>query len=189
MIETLEEVRKDAILRLSQAAADRRSAMHTPVVVTGDADARIMVLRAFDAEQWRLRFHTDSRAPKVAVLSHDPRIAVIAYDREENIQLRMRGRGWIEYGGTAVETAWEASTNFARRCYLGAGPGEPTPRATSGIPPQFEGIEPTADDLASARRNFAILLVDIEEIDWFCLAHSGHRRAILTRDDGRWVTP
>ncbi|HCY02993.1 MAG TPA: flavin-binding protein, partial [Erythrobacter sp.] len=62
--------------------------MHSPVVATADADARVMVLRAFDADSWLLRFHTDVRSPKVAVIETDSRIGVLAYDRQAKIQLR-----------------------------------------------------------------------------------------------------
>lgn len=189
MVETLDDVREDVLRRLSEAARDRRTPMHTPVVATADADARIMVLRAFDPARWNLRFHTDSRAPKVGIVERDPRIAVLGYDRDANLQIRIRGNGRIERAGSVVDAAWQASTNFARRCYLGAGPGEVASEPTSGLPPEFEGREPAESDLAIARENFALLLVDIEEVDWFSLSHSGHRRAVLTRDGGSWVTP
>ena len=78
MYDTLDEVRTDIAARLSAGANDRRSAMHSPVVATADADARVMVLRAFDADSWLLRFHTDARSPKVAVIEADPRIGVLA---------------------------------------------------------------------------------------------------------------
>ena len=58
-------LKADIIRLLEKAASDRSSPMHTPVVTTADADARIMVLRAFDEENWILRFNTDARAPKV----------------------------------------------------------------------------------------------------------------------------
>ena len=94
MLDTLDTIREDALQRLARAASDRRSAMHTPVVATADADARVMVLRAF--EPWTLRFHTDVRAPKVAVIEAEPRIGVLFYDKAEKVQIRVRGVGRIE---------------------------------------------------------------------------------------------
>lgn len=163
--------------------------MHTPVVATADADARVMVLRAFDADRWILRFHTDARSPKVPVIEADPRLGVLAYDRAAKVQLRLRGKGRIEREGAVVDEAWQASTNFARRCYLGEGPGALSDWPTSGLPQAFEGTEPDDTDLVPARANFALLLVEVEEIDWFCLAHTGHRRALVTRETGQWVSP
>lgn len=189
MYDTLEKVRADLDARLEAAAGDRRSPMHTPVVATADADARVMVLRGFDRLSWTLRFHTDARSPKVTAVEDDPRIAVVAYDKAAGVQLRLRGRGRIERVGTGVDAAWAESTNFARRCYLGAGPGAASEGPTSGLPQQFEGAEPDDGELLPARLNFALLLVKMEEADWFSLAHTGHRRALLTRDGGQWIAP
>ena len=189
MIETLDEVRADAFARLAKAVADRRSAFHTPVVATSDAGARVMVLRGFDEDDWTLRFHTDWRSPKVGVIAADGRIGVAAYDKHERLQLRLRGTGRVLREGHQVDVAWNESTNFARRCYLGEGPGSFADAPSSGLPERFEGEEPSDAELVPARENFAILLVDIAEIDWFCLAHTGHRRALITRGGGHWITP
>lgn len=191
MLETIPEIRDNVANRLLEGATDRRSAMHTPVVATGDADARIMVLRAFDRVGWRLRFHTDARSPKVDVIAGGASVGVLFYDREAKLQIRCKGRGWIERDTPLAQSAWEESSNFARRCYLGLGPGEVSDHPTSGLPQQFEGVEPVDQELVPARQNFAILLVELESADWFSLAHTGHRRAQidLASGEGRWVSP
>ncbi|MGB3797166.1 MAG: flavin-binding protein [Alteraurantiacibacter sp.] len=176
---------------MNEGATNRRSALHTPVVATTDADARIMVLRAFDKANWRLRFHTDARAPKAAVIGNGAPVGVLFYDREAKLQLRCRGRGWIERDTPLADAAWQASDNYARRCYLGDGPGAVSDTPTSGLPEEFEGVKPSNAQLVPAREHFAILLVELEEADWFNLAHDGHKRAIfdLKSGDGRWVSP
>lgn len=193
MFETLEEIRADCANRLIRAARDRKSPMHTPVIVTADVDARVMVLRAFDAAAWTLRLHTDIRAPKAQAIAADPRVAAVLYDKGAKIQIRLRGRGRIEAAGPVADAAWAASTNFARRCYLGDGPGAASPVATSGLPPEFEGVEPDDAQLVPARENFAVLLIDVDEADWLYLAHTGHVRAQFVRAqdgwDARWVAP
>lgn len=193
MIDTLQAVRADIDRCLANAANDRRSPMHSPVVATADADARVMVLRAFAAETMTLRFHTDARAPKAAVIGESAPVGVLFYDREAKLQIRTRGTGRIATGGQQVDAAWTESTNFARRCYLGEGPGSAADGPSSGLPPQFEGVEPDDAQILPARENFALLLVTLEELDWFTLAHTGHRRARFRREDsgwrGHWVTP
>lgn len=193
MFDDFDLIRRDCADRLANAARNRRSPMHTPGVVTSDIDARIMVLRDFAPASWSLRFHTDLRAPKVAAIEADPRAAVLFYDKEEKVQIRVRGRAAIESEGPVAANAWSDSSNFARRCYLGDGPGTPGDGPTSGLPPAFEGVEPDDTQLAPARENFAVLLVSVTQFDWLYLAHTGHRRAILERagDEwkGRWVTP
>ena len=189
MLDTLDSVRKDAEARLAAAARDRRSPMHTPVVATADADVRVMVLRDF--AQWTLRFHTDSRAPKVAVIARDPQVGVLFYDQPEKVQIRVRGVARVESEGATAQAAWESANNYARRCYLGEGPGSVAAQPSSGLPEAFEGIEPSDAQLAPARANFAVLLVEVRQLDWFYLAHDGHRRAQfdLASGEARWVTP
>jgi 3-hydroxyisobutyrate dehydrogenase len=194
MLETLEDVLADCRNRLIRAPRDRRSPMHTPVVVSGDVDARVMVLRAFDAQSWSLRFHTDARAPKAGVFAADPRAALLFYDKAAKVQIRARGTAAIIADGPEVDAAWAASTNFARRCYLGEGPGAPSDAPTSGLPPEFEGVEPDDVQLIPARENFALLRITLSALDWFYLAHTGHVRAQFAREgaeawDGRWVSP
>ena len=194
MFETLDDVRADLTRRLVRAAKDRRSPMHVPAVITSDVDARVMVLREFNSGDWALRFHTDTRAPKVAAIEADPRMAVLFYDKGAKIQIRAQGRGRVLADDPKTQEAWENGTNFARRCYLGDGPGTLSDEPTSGLPDEFEGHEPTDEQLVPARENFAILMVDLEELDWLYLAHTGHVRAQFARDDsgewqGRWVSP
>ena len=193
MTQTLDAVLDEIARHLARGASDRRSPVHTPVVATADADARVMVLRDFDATSWTLRFHTDARAPKVGVVGSDPRIGVLAYDRAQKVQLRLRGKGRILSEGEQVDKAWQASDNFARRCYLGEGPGAASDEPTSGLPEAFEGVEPTDAQIVPGRANFAILLVELQVLDWFHLAHTGHRRARFERFgtgwEGHWIAP
>ncbi len=194
MFETFADIEADIAERLSRAAKDRKSPMHTPVVVTSDVDARVMVLRAYDSETRTLRFHTDSRAPKVATIAADPTMAVLFYDKQAKIQIRARGIGRIESDSITAQRAWEASENFARRCYLGEGPGTASDSATSGLPAEFEGVEPSDEQLIPARENFAVLLIELTTFDWFYLAHTGHIRAQFSVDKSgawtsRWVSP
>lgn len=195
MFASLDDVLGDCRNRLIRAPRDRKAPMHTPVIVTADVDARVMVLRAFDSQAWTLRLHTDARAPKARAIAADPRCGVLFYDKGAKIQIRARGAGAILTEGEAVDAAWAASTNFARRCYLGDGPGTSSDAPTSGLPPEFEGVEPDDAQLVPARENFALLMVTLTAMDCLYLAHTGHQRAQFERAgpdaawQGRWVSP
>ncbi|MEM1050777.1 MAG: pyridoxamine 5'-phosphate oxidase family protein [Pseudomonadota bacterium] len=194
MFETLQDVETDLKQRLVRAAKDRRSPMHVPAVVTSDVDARGMVLREFNPAEWYLRFHTDTRAPKVKAIAADPSMAVLFYDKGAKIQIRVRGKGRVLSAGPMAQAAWDNGSNFARRCYLGDGPGAVSETPTSGLPPELEGHEPSDEQLVPARENFAVLLVELIELDWLYLAHTGHMRAQFARADegnlqGSWVSP
>ena len=189
MFDTFAAIQLDIDTRLSHAVRDRNSPMHTPVVVTADADARIMVLRDYQPATQILRFNTDARAPKAALIGTGGPVGVLFYDKDAKLQIRCKGTGRIERDGPVADAAWEASTRFARRCYLGEGPGIVADQPTSGLPPAFEGIEPDNDELLPARANFAVLLVSVHSFDWFHLAQTGHRRALIEQGVGCWVTP
>lgn len=195
-VSTLHAILLDVGERLGQAARSRKAAMHTPVIGTADGDLRIMVLRECDAELTRLRFHTDARSPKVALLRVQPAVSLLAYDPAERIQIRARGIAWVEQSGPVADAAWVAATTFARRCYLTtAAPGALAAEPWSGLPPEFEGVNPAEDQLLPARANFAVVLVALTELDWLHLAHNGHRRAKFSRGDagqpwqGTWAVP
>lgn len=193
MFDTLEDVRRDLVGRLARAAKDRKSPMHVPAVVTSDVDARGMVLREFDSQAWTLRFHTDTRAPKVAAIEADPRAAVLFYDKSAKIQIRVRGTAQVLRDAPVTQAAWDNGSNFARRCYMGDGPGTLSDAPTSGLPPELEGVEPSDEQLAPARANFAVLIIELAQLDWLYLAHTGHVRAQFLRQagewSGRWVSP
>lgn len=196
MIETLEDACAEAIRLIVDGATSRHSEMHTAVVGSSDGDLRVMVLREYDADSRVLRFHTDARSPKCAVIGEaGSPVNVLFYDREAKTQIRARGIGRIEREGTIADAAWETSTNFARRCYLVENaPGAASDQGTSGLPQWVEGIQPSDVQVALARENFAVLLVRLERLDWLHLANSGHRRAVFTAGDdnsweGQWVLP
>lgn len=196
MFETLKEVQAEAIRLIVHGATNRRSDMHTPVVGSADGDMRVMVLREYDAASRALRFHTDARSPKSAVIGEGgSTVNVLLYDREAKTQIRARGMGRIECVGPVADAAWKESTNFARRCYLAEdAPGTVSAGGTSGLPGWAEGIQPSDDQIAPARENFAVLMVKLDRLDWLYLANSGHRRAVFTASkrgdwDGQWVVP
>ncbi|MEO9463372.1 MAG: pyridoxamine 5'-phosphate oxidase family protein [Marinomonas sp.] len=194
MIETLSEAIAEITRQLERGASQRKSAMHTPVVATADADQRVMVLREFDAAKRRLRFHTDARSPKCGGIGDSAPVSVLFYDFDTKTQIRARGTGRIEHYGPVADAAWESSTTFARRCYLAEdAPGAVSQMGTSGLPEWAEGIQPSEDQVAPARENFAVLLVTLERLDWLYLDNSGHRRAVFTDGAegwaGEWAVP
>ena len=187
MYETLDQVEEDIRKSLAEAASNRRSPMHTPVVGTPDADVRMMVLRAWDAGQGTLRLHTDARSAKVGQIGDGARVGLLFHDPDAKIQIRARGQGRIETDTPAADEAWAASSAYARRCYLAsAAPGSATEGPTSGLPHEIEGQKPTEEQLLPARENFALLMVDVDEFDWLWLNHEGHRRASFARKPHGW---
>lgn len=183
---------------LTEGARNRRSPVHVPVVASIDRDGlptqRVLVLRAAEREAARLRFHTDARSPKTGELTDGAAVHVLAYHPDEKLQLRLSGTAQVVRDGPEVDAIWAATTRFARRCYLAeAAPGTALDAAGSGLPLSVEGREPEEAELIPAQPNFALVKVDVTQIDWLHLANSGHRRAVFVRNGdawfGRWVVP
>lgn len=193
---TLDGVLADACERLARAVADRRHAMHAPVVGTGDGDMRIMVLREASPGLERLRFHTDARSPKVALIGDGAPVSVLAYDPEARVQLRMRGEGRIERAGEPADAAWSRAGASSRRCYLAeAGPGETRDLPGAALPEDLRDRTPSLDATLPGRANFAILLVEVRSLDWLQLTREGGVRACFTRPSAAtawratWLAP
>jgi pyridoxamine 5'-phosphate oxidase len=141
-----------------------------------------------------LRFHTDTRSPKVAAIAADPAMTVLLYDPEAKVQIRARGIGRVETSGGLADAAWAQSTPFAKRCYLAENaPSADSDAAVSGLPEWVEGITPTEEQVAPGRENFAIVLVEVSSFDWLYLASTGHRRARFEFDgiqvSSTWLVP
>jgi general stress protein 26 len=191
---TLDSLLADAAARLTHAVRDRDAPMHTPAVVTGDGDARIMVLRAADAASLALRFHTDTRSPKVATLAADPRLTVLAYDPAARVQLRMTALAKVQATGPVADTAWAQASPLSRRVYLvEAGPGAPLDAPQSALPAQLRDRRPTLAESEAGRAHFAVIVADVIALDWLRLGRDGGVRARFVRDgdgwQGAWIAP
>lgn len=187
-----------AWLLIAEGAANRDSPCHTPVFATIGADGqpaqRILVLRAFDRDAETLRFHTDARSNKIGEIGVQPSCALLLYDADARIQLRLRGTVRVESDSAVAEQAWQSADAYSRRCYLAdPAPGTPIALPASGLPPELEGTKPNEHQLEPARGNFAVLTVRVDAIDFLYLAHQGHRRAQFERSadgwTGQWLVP
>lgn len=196
----LDSVLADVWQRLGRAVSDRRAAMHTPVVATigpdGAPSQRVMVLRAFDRGTATLRFHTDARAAKVNQVGPSGPVSVLCYDPGAKRQFRLSGTAGIETDTSAADQAWAEATLFAKRCYLAdPAPGTVSQTPVSGLPANIEGRKPDDDDeVAPGRANFALLMAQIETVEFLHLAHTGHRRAVFRKSPdgdwrGQWLVP
>lgn len=191
---TLDEAEAAIWQMLARAARDRRSAWHTPVLATvgldGAPQARVLVLRGVDRPRRTLRLHTDARTAKVGEIRREPRVALLFYDAGARLQLRACGTARIERDGETAEAAWAATRMLGRRCYTAPqAPGSPAPGPVSGLPPELESREPTAEESETGRANFSVLLAALDRLEFLQLAFAGHRRGAFRAggEDGAWT--
>lgn len=190
---------KTAKQLVADGALNRQTAAHHPVIGSvdehGNPHQRVMILRQVDWTSRLLRLHTDMRTDKITQLKNNGFVSAIIYDEPAKLQIRMSGIASIA-SDDIRDAAWNSSTTFARRCYMAEGaPGASSTFPTSGLPRWIEGKQPDEAQLASARSNFAVLLIKVDRIEWLYLANAGHRRARWCWDDadqkwsGTWLIP
>ena len=197
MPERIEHILDEITGLWSGALRNRRSPFHTPIVCSVREAApspRIMVLRAASEDGMRFRFHTDARSPKTAEIGAEGPVAVLGYDPDLRIQLTVRGIGRISQEGAHAETAWEGSALSSRRCYLAAHPpGTPVNAPISGLPDHLLDRSPTEAESRDGRINFAVLMIEAQELEWLKLTSCGNKRAVFRRNGdqwiGQWITP
>jgi pyridoxamine 5'-phosphate oxidase len=186
MDETLAATLASAWTLLANAAADPRHSARVIQLATrgpnGAPRLRSVILRGADQATRTLSAYTDRRSGKVAEIAAEPRVAVLAWDAQARIQIRLAGRAELLLAGPAWQAAWDTVAETARRDYAQAGaPGTPC-----AAPPD----EPAHPDPA---RHFAVLTVMVETLDWLRLAPEPHRRAGFVLDGdaprGTWLVP
>ena len=171
---------------VGRGVQDRRSAFHTPVLATQSPDgpqARVLVLRAADAQARTLTFHTDTRSAKLPELAADRRGALTFYDAARKAQVRINGTISVHAGDELSHQRWAAARPSSLRCFLGAQPGGVSAEPTSGLPAQMEGREPDPQELRTAEPHFAVLQVTVQRLEWLHLHTGGQRRALFTWTD------
>jgi len=185
------EILNNIFQMIDHGAIDRRSPIHTPIIASIDSDGypnqRIMVLREFDAKSQILRFHTDARSPKIQEITNNNAMSILAYDPHKRIQLKLYGEGQIIKEGNAVIEAWIQTDVMGRRCYLcEPGSGTMVSQPMSGISNALQSRRPTLEESETGRKNFAVLLIKIHQIDWMHLNSQGNRAASFKKTDGGW---
>lgn len=193
---TFSGVLADAAARLGDAIKSARHPMHAPVIGTADGDLRIMVLREFMPDFSCLRFNTDWRSPKAAIIAGGAAVSVLAYDPADRVQLRMQGVGRLEHNGPVADAAWSAAQLSSKRCYLAqSGPGVVLEAPSAALPEHLLNRSPSADEAEAGRANFAVLLVEVRVLDWLQLTHHGgvrgrfERASVVDAWQTTWIAP
>ncbi len=188
---TLTKVLQASFQQLNDAVINRKSPMRCPVVATigkNGPNQRIMVLREFDEDHRIMRFHTDFRSPKVDEIAKNSAISILGYDPEQRIQLKIYGAAQIYNESARATGAWLQTDTMGRRCYLcEPGSGTKISAAKSGLSKALQSRRPTIEETEAGRKNFAILMINIHQIDWMYLNSQGNLAASFHFDNNAWV--
>ena len=173
---------QDKIRRmLIRGVVDPKHDWHWPVLATAtmhdqpEAFARVVVLRAWDAQTNRFEIHSDARAEKLLQLQAQPAVSTLLfYDARSRTQLRVRAQSQVHVNDEISSAAWQKLSSRGREQYRGAwAPGSPLSQHNEVQ--AFEG------------QHFAVIILQAFEFDYLHLAREGHVRVRFTFDAGSWL--
>ena len=173
---------------LIRAVDDAKSLFHTPVVSSiknNQITSRVMVLREFDLEGRKMRFHTDYRASKIHHYEENSSATVIGYDPEIKIQIKLQGNMSIHYDDETTKLAWDNSTSRSKKCYSVKGGSS----KEISNPEEYDIKDFKVEE---GYKNFAVLVFHFNSLEFLYLKSSGHRRAIHKWNDeydSKWLVP
>lgn len=140
-------------------------------------EVRTVVMRKADRANGLLEAYTDAQSAKIKSLQANPHAAILHWDPELKLQIRLQAKVTIKTGAT-VAALWDAVPKHSRSSY--------------GVtPPPGSVIDgPAAYRKLSNRDQFAVMLCEVMQIDAVSL-HMPHQRAVARRQPsqgGDWVT-
>ena len=193
--EDFNEIKKKIWLMLDDAITNRASQFRIPTFICGDQsdfDGRIVVLRKSDQLNNTVQFHSDIRSDKIEKLKKNPKAAMLFYDKDEKIQVRLKIECIVNHNNEITKESWSKTQHISRKCYLvDNGPGSESASPTSGLKPELDNFDFTMEQSEKGYKNFTVIQCKIKSIEWLYLAAKGHRRArfdLETKKD-TWLVP
>ena len=193
--EDFNEIKKKIWLMLDDAITNRASQFRIPTFICGDQsdfDGRIVVLRKSDQLNNTVQFHSDIRSDKIEKLKKNSKAAMLFYDKDEKIQVRLKIECVVNHNNEITKESWSKTQHISRKCYLvDNGPGSESASPTSGLKPELDNFEFTLEQSEEGYKNFTVIQCKIKLIEWLYLAAKGHRRArfnLETKKD-TWLVP
>ena len=193
--EDFNEIKKKIWLMLDDAVKNRASQFRIPTFICGNGDnldGRIVVLRKSDQSSNLVQFHSDIRSDKIEILKKNANAAMLFYDKEEKIQVRLKVNCVINYNNEITKNSWDKTQHISRKCYLvDDGPGTESDIPTSGLKPELDNFEYTKEQSEEGYKNFTVIQCKIKSIEWLYLAAKGHRRAKFDLENNKdsWLIP
>ena len=193
--EDFSEIIKKIWLMLDDAITNRGSQFRIPTFICGDHsdfDGRIVVLRKSDKKNNIVQFHSDIRSDKIEKLKKNPKAAMLFYDKEEKIQVRLKVECVVNHNNDVTKESWSKTQHISRKCYLvDNGPGTESDTPTSGLKPELDNFEFTMEQSEEGYKNFTVIQCKVKSIEWLYLAAKGHRRAKFDLENNKdtWLVP
>ena len=175
--EDFAEIKKKIWSMLDNAVKDRSSPFRIPVFICGnqsDFDGRIVVLRKSDQSNNLVQYHSDIRSDKIEKLKANKNAAMLFYDKDEKIQVRLKVECMVNHNNDVTKESWSKTQHISRKCYLvDNGPGTESDIPTSGLKPELDNFDYTKEQSEEGYKNFTVIQCKIKSIEWLYLAAKG----------------
>jgi pyridoxamine 5'-phosphate oxidase len=195
---TLESIEKASWESMLSGALSSKSDFNQPVIGTiakSVSSLRTVVLRKVWTDDKKLAFYTDLRSGKINDLTLNDNISWLFYSPRHRLQIRLGGKAEILTDTPLVRESWNKTLESSAKTYMTTlAPSTIVAQATSGLSPEYELREPTRAESAEAVSNFAVVVTEVEWMEWLWLNKKGHRRAQFVYNEdltfkGDWLVP
>jgi pyridoxamine 5'-phosphate oxidase len=173
--------------QLLRASVDKHHEWRSVVLVTNGLDewpdARMVILRAVNIDTKTLTFYTDSRSQKINQLLLNSNAVLVFWSKKLNWQLRIKVTIDIKTEGEQVKNMWQnVKQSPSAGDYLSAkAPGEMLDNAHEKAETSLQNPE--------NQSHFAILIAQVQSIDWLALNRAGHQRATIDKNGVCYTVP
>lgn len=194
----LANIETDCWQRMFNGTGQGTHPFRTAVVGNADADKvhmRTVVVRKVNTIRKHVSFYTDTRSVKWKQLQHQPGCSLLFYDPNEQIQIRLSGNASLHQLDELADKAWSETGITNRRNYLSdSAPSTSSPVATDGLDAIKEIESLSLAETEKGCKNFGVVVIAVDWMEWLWLNREGHRRAIFNyTTDGSftasWLIP
>jgi len=190
-IDDLDELLRYSWNSLFRGAVQHRHPYHTPVLATSNGQfpsARTVVLRETIVEHRQLLIYTDIRTPKVKDLQQYPFTSLVFWDKSKSIQIRVKGKVKIHHQDELARQKWENIPTKSRKDYAATiAPGKTKNKEEAFLPSYWSNDNLKAEKSDENYVNFAVLAIEVLEIDFLNLDRSSHQRAKFIWKHQKWI--
>ena len=175
------EILKRANFLLKDGVKNRESLFHTPIISSFSnqhISSRVVVLRAHNATQRTMRFHSDFRSDKVKEMLDDPRTSIIAYDPALKTQIRLVGKSKIHHNNKNSLKAWDESQAISKKCY-----SVKDGSSHKAEKPEIYDFHMKDIKLEDGYANFCTVEFNYHTLEFLYLQRQGHRRCKFNWND------
>ena len=137
------------------------------------------MLRHANDKLQNLQFYSDRRTPEIAELTNQPTSTLVFWSNRLSWQLRVHVEMAIQTTGPQVDELWERLSQSAAAgddLSIDA-PGD----ALTGGPERLREV--------TGVHHLALLVAQVQAIDWLELRRDGHRRANFGENRWAWLAP